>query len=216
VQIVFGARQTGKSTLLRELIPQPALRLDFSDPGLRSSFLSEPAQLIGICRAMPRTDVPSVVVIDEAQNVPAVFDAVQHLYDGDKTRWRFVLCGSSARKLRLLGTNLLPGRSMVSHLYPLTTAERPCTERATLSFTSASLVGVLTADASGVAIVSSAAVGSFATAAVGIKPIPFVCNQLSIAGATTSPSRSNRIARHVRPACNHTRSIDSMALLNCA
>ena len=135
VQIVFGARQTGKSTLLRELIPEPALRLDFSDPGLRSSFLSEPAQLISICRAMPRTDVPSVVVIDEAQNVPAVFDGVQHLYDGDKNRWRFVLCGSSARRLRLLGTNLLPGRSMVSHLYPLTTAERPCTECASLSFT---------------------------------------------------------------------------------
>lgn len=137
VQIVFGARQTGKSTLLMELIPNPALRLDFSDPGQRSSFLSQPEQLIGICKAMPKAAEPPVVVIDEAQNVPAIFDSVQHLYDGDKNRWRFVLCGSSARKLRLLGTNLLPGRCMVSHLYPLTTAERPCAELANgaVSFT---------------------------------------------------------------------------------
>ena len=130
VQIVFGARQTGKSTLLKELLPNPALRLDFSDPGQRSSFLSQPEQLIGICKAMPKTAEPPVIVIDEAQNVPAIFDAVQHLYDGDKTRWRFVLCGSSARKLRVLGANLLPGRCMVSHLYPLTTAERPCVAEA--------------------------------------------------------------------------------------
>ena len=65
------------------------------------------------CRALPRTKAPAVVVIDEAQNVPAIFDAVQHLYDSDKARWRFVLCGSSARKLRVTGANLLPGRSML-------------------------------------------------------------------------------------------------------
>lgn len=79
VQIVFGARQTGKSTLLQELIPNPALKLDFSDPGQRSNFLSQPEQLIGICKAMPRTPEPPVIVVDEAQNVPAVFDSVQHL-----------------------------------------------------------------------------------------------------------------------------------------
>jgi uncharacterized protein len=135
VQLVFGARQTGKSTLVRELVPRPALQLDFSSPGQRSEFLSQPDQLIGICRAMPVTAEPPVIVIDEAQNVPAIFDAVQHLYDSDKTRWRFVLCGSSARRLRLLRTNLLPGRSMVSHLYPLTTAERPCLESQGLNFT---------------------------------------------------------------------------------
>jgi uncharacterized protein len=47
------------------------------------------------------------------------------LYDEDKTRWRFILCGSSARKLRGTGANLLPGRSMVHHHYPLTLTERP-------------------------------------------------------------------------------------------
>ena len=133
VQILFGARQTGKSTLLRHLLPSPSLRLDFSHPGKRSSYLSRPEQLIQICLAMPQTDPPPAIVIDEAQNVPPIFDAVQHLYDQDPHRWRFVLCGSSARKLRVLGTNLLPGRCMVSHLYPLTTAERPCAEAASVT-----------------------------------------------------------------------------------
>ena len=63
--------------------------------------------------------------IDEVQAVPALFDAVQHLYDSDKKRWRFILCGSSARKLRQAGANLLPGRSFVHHLFPLTMSERP-------------------------------------------------------------------------------------------
>ena len=67
--------------------------------------------------------------MDEAQSVPSIFDAVQALYDADKTRWRFVLCGSSARKLRLTGANLLPGRSLVHHLYPLTLAEQPAPEQ---------------------------------------------------------------------------------------
>lgn len=63
--------------------------------------------------------------MDEAQAVPALFDAVQHLYDGDRDRWRFVMCGSSARKLRRSGANLLPGRSFLHHLYPLTITEQP-------------------------------------------------------------------------------------------
>lgn len=64
-------------------------------------------------------------MVDEAQNVPAIFDAVQYLYDSDKERWRFVLCGSSARKLRVTGANLLPGRSILYRLYPLVLLERP-------------------------------------------------------------------------------------------
>lgn len=125
VHILFGARQTGKSTLLRELLPNAALWLDLSRPGERSELLRNPDLLVQRCRALPRSRRPGVVVVDEAQNVPAVFDAVQHLYDSDKRRWRFVLCGSSARKLRVTGANLLPGRSLLHHLYPLVLPERP-------------------------------------------------------------------------------------------
>jgi len=73
-------------------------------------------------------------VVDEAQAVPGIFDAVQHLYDSDKRRWRFVLCGSSARKLRKTGANLLPGRTLLHHLYPLILPERPLPESGSLNF----------------------------------------------------------------------------------
>lgn len=132
VHIIFGARQTGKSTLLAKLVPNPALHLDFSDPGQRSEYLRHPERLIAECRSLPIQAGPSIVVIDEAQNVPALFDSVQHLYDSNKSRWRFILCGSSARKLRLTGANLLPGRAIVHYLYPLTLAERPCPGPSTL------------------------------------------------------------------------------------
>ena len=125
VHVVFGARQTGKTTLLRRLWPDAAVWLDFSDPGQRSEHLRRPQALIQRCKALPRTRRPARVVVDEAQSVPAIFDAVQHLYDSDPRRWRFVLCGSSARKLRATGANLLPGRSLQHRLYPLVLPERP-------------------------------------------------------------------------------------------
>lgn len=128
VHLVFGARQTGKSTLLRRLFPDPALWLDFSQPGLRAEYLRDPDRLVARCRALPRSRRPASVVLDEAQNVPAIFDAVQHLYDSDRGRWRFILCGSSTRKLRVTGTNLLPGRAMLHRLYPLVVPERPLPE----------------------------------------------------------------------------------------
>ena len=61
--------------------------------------------------------------VDEAQTVPAIFDAVQFLYDQDKERYRFILCGSSARRLSQTGANVLPGRSIRHILHPLVDAE---------------------------------------------------------------------------------------------
>jgi len=102
--------------------------LDLSRPGERAEYLRAPDRLVQRCQALRRTRAPAVVVVDEAQNVPAIFDAVQYLYDADKTRWRFVLCGSSARKLRVTGANLLPGRSMLYRIDPLVAPERPFPE----------------------------------------------------------------------------------------
>jgi len=123
VSLLFGARQTGKSTLLREIFPHPSLAIDFADPGARADFGRDPAVFIQSCRALPKPHGPAVIVVDEAQLVPEIFNAVQSLYDEDKSRWRFVLCGSSARKLRKIGANLLPGRSIYHRLYPLVGAE---------------------------------------------------------------------------------------------
>jgi len=125
VHLLFGARQTGKSTLLQQVIPDPALRLNFADPLERAPYLANPGRFLADCRALPDHGVPHFVLVDEAQAVPEIFDAVQTLYDADKGRWRFILCGSSARKLRQTGANLLPGRSFQHRLYPLTLMERP-------------------------------------------------------------------------------------------
>lgn len=125
VHLVFGARQTGKSTLLRKLLPPETLVVDLADPRARSRHLADPGAFLDLCEALPTDQRGQFVFVDEAQTVPTIFDAVQHLYDRDKERWRFVLCGSSARKLRRIGANLLPGRSFYHRLLPLTLAEHP-------------------------------------------------------------------------------------------
>ncbi len=129
VHMLFGARQTGKSTLIRDLIPSDAIIFDLSDPFQRSRFASRPELLIELHAALPKTPAFHTVFIDEAQMVPELFNAVQHIYDeekrqlDDKIRTRFILCGSSARRLRQTGSNLLPGRSLMHYLHPLTSLE---------------------------------------------------------------------------------------------
>ncbi len=140
VHILFGARQTGKTSLLKNLISNSKLWYNLADPQERNRHITDPATFIRECRALPFKGEPLLVVIDEAQTAPSIFDSIQVLYDTDKTRFRFVLCGSSARKLRTTGSNLLPGRSMMHHLYPLVLCERP----ATSSMTTDSLILPLT------------------------------------------------------------------------
>lgn len=125
VHLIFGARQTGKSTLLRALLPQETMIVDLADPKERTRHLANPGAFVEDCRSLPANQKGQFVFVDEAQSVPSIFDAVQYLYDGDKMRWRFVLCGSSARKLRRIGANLLPGRSFYHRLMPLTLLEHP-------------------------------------------------------------------------------------------
>lgn len=128
VHLIFGARQTGKSTLIRGLLPPEAMIIDFADPRERTRHLANAGAFADECRSLSASKKGQFVFVDEVQSVPSVFDAIQHLYDGDKTRWRFVLCGSSARKLRRNGTNLLPGRSFYHRLLPLTLTEHPANE----------------------------------------------------------------------------------------
>lgn len=79
----------------------------------------------GPARAGARGSPPRtrVVFIDEVQRVPALLDSVQALIDADPRRFRFLLSGSSARKLRPGHANLLPGRVVLHHLHPLLAAE---------------------------------------------------------------------------------------------
>ncbi|HEU4578193.1 MAG TPA: DUF4143 domain-containing protein [Polyangiaceae bacterium] len=125
VHLIFGARQTGKSTLIRSLLPHDASIFDLSDPEQRSYHLASPGAFARACQALPTRRASHFIFVDEVQSVPTVFDAVQSLYDANKRRFRFVLCGSAARKLRVTGTNLLPGRSMFHRIVPLTLVEHP-------------------------------------------------------------------------------------------
>lgn len=109
--------------MVRALLPPETLVIDLADPRERTRHLADPGAFAQECRALPAGREGRFVFVDEAQSVPSIFDAVQQLYDGDKDRWRFVLCGSSARKLRRMGTNLLPGRSFYHRMLPLTIRE---------------------------------------------------------------------------------------------
>lgn len=95
VHILFGARQTGKTALLHHSLPHAALWIDFANPEERNRHLMDPGLLRRECLALPQDGPPATVVMYEAQTVPTAFDAVQSLFDSDKTRWRFILCGSS-------------------------------------------------------------------------------------------------------------------------
>ena len=81
IHILFGARQTGKTTLLDRLVPHAAAKYNLADPEERTRLLADPGAFRRECEALPASGAPSIVVVDEAQAVPSVFDAVQVLYD---------------------------------------------------------------------------------------------------------------------------------------
>ena len=103
---LFGPRGTGKSTWLRHVFPN-ALYLDMLDASLFLELSRDPNRLEAIIGDMPERNW---VVLDEIQKVPALLDEVHRLME--KHRWRFALCGSSARKLKRGGANLLGGRAL--------------------------------------------------------------------------------------------------------
>ena len=119
---LWGPRKTGKSTLLRERFPD-AVRFDLLDTRLLLEFTRSPWALAERLAALDGPTLTSPVIIDEVQKVPAVLDEVHRLIE-DKGLG-FVLCGSSARKLKRGHGNLLGGRAWRFGLHPLTYAEIP-------------------------------------------------------------------------------------------
>ena len=110
---LFGARQTGKSTLLKERF-KGAIYYDLLDPNLRKAFKRNPNSLK---EALWDKPAGSLVIIDEIQKVPELLDIVHSLMV-DKDLF-FILSGSSARKLKRSGANTLGGRAIPETLYPL-------------------------------------------------------------------------------------------------
>jgi predicted AAA+ superfamily ATPase len=114
---LWGPRQTGKSTLLRERYPD-ALWLDLLKADEYRRYLERPELLRQELAGSP---LPRQVVIDEVQKIPALLDEVHWLHENRQAR--FALCGSSARRVRRGAANLLGGRALRYELHGLTAAE---------------------------------------------------------------------------------------------
>jgi len=115
---LFGPRGTGKTTWLRHVIPD-AVIVDLLQPDVARELMARPERLRDIVRGSPER---SSIVIDEVQRVPELLNVVHALLES-KDRRRFVLTGSSARKLRRGGVDLLAGRAVVRTLHPFMAAE---------------------------------------------------------------------------------------------
>ena len=116
---LWGARQVGKSTLIKVLYPEAKVYdLLMSDEYGR---LIRRPQLLR--EELGHLGKETLVIIDEIQKIPQLLDEVHWLIVNRGLR--FILCGSSARKLKRVGTNLLGGRALSVNLYPLVSAEIP-------------------------------------------------------------------------------------------
>jgi predicted AAA+ superfamily ATPase len=114
---LFGVRGVGKSTWARDQFPD-AHFVDLLDESRYQALVANPGLL-----ALEIRDLPPrrVVVLDEVQRVPALLNEVHRAIE--TSRRRFVLPGSSARRLKTTTTNLLAGRATLRTMYPLVPAE---------------------------------------------------------------------------------------------
>ena len=112
---LFGPRQTGKTFLIRQVLPRARV-YDLLDSSVYLALSQRPGRLAE--ELSPRDDI---VVIDEVQRLPDLLNEVHRLIE--QRGVRFLLTGSSARKLRRGGVNLLGGRARTRYLHPLTFRE---------------------------------------------------------------------------------------------
>ncbi|NBW81102.1 ATP-binding protein [bacterium] len=119
---LFGARGTGKSTLLKNVLRvHPAAYIDLLKVATERELAREPDSLEARVRALP--EGVNTVVIDEIQRLPRLLDVVHRLIETPDINVRFALTGSSARKLKAGGANLLAGRAFLRNIFPLTQTE---------------------------------------------------------------------------------------------
>ena len=117
---LWGARKTGKSTYLKERFPQ-SLVYDFLDTDLVLEYSKRPARLREQLLAQDETVLTHPIILDEVQKVPDILDEVHGLIENRGLQ--FILCGSSARKLKRGQANLLGGRAWRYEMFPLVSAE---------------------------------------------------------------------------------------------
>ena len=115
---LFGPRGTGKSTLLKHLW-KDALTIDLLEPDVFRRYSARPERLREIILAHPKI---RVVVIDEVQKCPELLPVVHFLLE-KKMKLQFILTGSSSRKLKRTGVDLLAGRALNLTLHPFMASE---------------------------------------------------------------------------------------------
>lgn len=131
--LLFGARQTGKTTLTNRIAA--AANISLAQTVTRQLYERNPALLTGRIEALQQdlqkrdsNAALPLIIIDEAQKIPELFEVAQDLID--RKIAKFILTGSSARKLKHHShLNLLPGRVVVLHLDPLTLHELPAEKK---------------------------------------------------------------------------------------
>lgn len=113
---LWGARKTGKSTYLRTKFPA-SVYYDLLKSDLYLRLAKEPSILREEILALPSERLAYPIIVDEVQKIPLLLDEIHWLIEN--TEAYFILCGSSARKLKKSGVNLLGGRAWSYHLFPL-------------------------------------------------------------------------------------------------
>lgn len=119
---LWGARRTGKSSYLKHMYPN-AVYYDLLDTEQFMRFTKQPYLLREEILALPQSALKSPIILDEIQKVPLLLNEVHWLIEN--TRAHFILCGSSARRLKTESNNLLGGRAWPYTFYPLVFAEIP-------------------------------------------------------------------------------------------
>lgn len=115
---LFGPRGTGKSTWIKQHLGN-VLLIDLLAPEVYRFYSAKPERLREVSEAQESV---GTIVIDEVQKVPQLLDVVHQLMEKNE-RWRFVLTGSSARKLKRSGVDLLAGRALIKAMHPFMAAE---------------------------------------------------------------------------------------------
>lgn len=113
---LFGPRGTGKTTWLKMNFKK-AIYIDLLEAGVFNDLLANPQRLEKLIP--PKFD--DFIIIDEVQRIPPLLNEAHRLIE--KNGFKFILTGSSARKLKQKETNLLAGRALTYHLYPMTAIE---------------------------------------------------------------------------------------------
>lgn len=116
--LLLGPRQTGKSTYLKNELGIDFFKIDLLEPETFRDYQKNPSLLKQIVAATKK----KLIVIDEIQKIPELLDVVQTILENN-SELRFLLTGSSARKLKKTTTNLLGGRAYPMFMHPITTNE---------------------------------------------------------------------------------------------